>query len=154
MHLNDICHRDIKCENVLLMSTEPLNIKIADFGFAKMLGPKTLMNPAPGSNLQVICEKQCKEEPLSYGSDGVFSVVSSNCNMNSKLKQKTEQAMANSFCTSTHVLIRCFKNVLTALMKTKNLVSGKKISAQPTARKKMGSPFRIGVIFKRLVFLG
>ena len=55
---------------------------------------------------------------------------------------------------SPHVLIRCFKNVLTALMKTKNLVSGKKISAQPTARKKIGSPRRIGVIFKQLVFLG
>jgi len=101
MHLNDVCHRDIKCENVLLMSTEPLNIKIADFGFAKMLGPKTSMNPPPGSDLQAICEKQCKEEPLSYGSDGIFSVVSSNCNMNSKLKQKTEQAKENTFCTST-----------------------------------------------------
>ena len=30
------------------------------------------------------------------------------------------------FWNKTHVLIRCFKNVLTALMKTKNLVLGKK----------------------------
>lgn len=101
MHLNDVCHRDIKCENVLLMSTEPLNVKIADFGFAKMLGPKNSLNPLPGSDLQDICEKQCKEDPLSYGSDGIFSVVSSNCNTNSKLKRKTEEARENSYCTST-----------------------------------------------------
>ena len=54
----------------------------------------------------------------------------------------------------THVLIRCFKNVLTALMKTKNPVLGKKIQHNQPRGKKIGYPYRIGVIFKRLVFLG
>ena len=101
MHLNDVCHRDIKCENVLLMSADPLNIKIADFGFAKMLGPKATMNPIAGCDLQMICNDKCKEDLLSYGADGIYSAMSSNCNMNSKLKKKTEEARENSFLTST-----------------------------------------------------
>ena len=35
MHLNGISHRDLKPENILV--DEVLNIKIADFGFAKIL---------------------------------------------------------------------------------------------------------------------
>jgi len=46
MHVNDLCHRDIKCENVLMFSFDPLHIKIADFGFAKFIGPKAhRLNP-------------------------------------------------------------------------------------------------------------
>jgi len=47
-----------------------------------------------------------------------------------------------------HVLIQCFKNVFSYTEKEKNLVVGKKISAQPTASKKIETPLRIGVIFK------
>ena len=101
MHLNDTCHRDIKCENVLIMNTEPLNIKIADFGFAKMLGPKLMLNPVAGCDLQRLCEIDCKEDGMKYGSDGVWSAVSSNCNTNSKLKKKTVGARENSYLTST-----------------------------------------------------
>ena len=52
------------------------------------------------------------------------------------------------------VLIQCFKNVFSYIKKEKNLVLGKKISAQPTASKKIKTPLRIGVVFKGLGFGG
>jgi hypothetical protein len=52
------------------------------------------------------------------------------------------------------VLIQCFKNVFSYIEKEKNLVLGKKISAQPTASKKIETPLRIGVVFKGLGFGG
>ena len=55
---------------------------------------------------------------------------------------------------STLVLIQCFKNVFSYIEKEKNLVVGKKISAQPTASKKIETPLRIGVVFKGLGFWG
>ena len=51
----------------------------------------------------------------------------------------------------SHVLIQCFKNVFSYTEKEKNLVVVKKISAQPTASKKIETPLRIGEIFKGLV---
>jgi hypothetical protein len=50
------------------------------------------------------------------------------------------------------VLIQCFKNVFSYIEKEKNLVLGKKISAQPTASKKIETPLRIGVVFKGMGF--
>ena len=52
------------------------------------------------------------------------------------------------------VIIQCFKNVFSYIEKEKNLVLGKKISAQPTASKKIETPLRIGVVFKGMGFGG
>lgn len=51
MHVNDLCHRDIKIENLLLQSSDPIHVKIADFGFAKFIGPER-ENPATGVELE------------------------------------------------------------------------------------------------------
>ncbi|KAJ2728915.1 Suppressor of Sensor Kinase (SLN1) [Coemansia sp. BCRC 34962] len=40
LHDNDICHRDIKCDNTLL--DESMNIKLVDFGAAKVLNRQSL----------------------------------------------------------------------------------------------------------------
>ena len=53
-----------------------------------------------------------------------------------------------------HNTMQCFKNVVSYIGKEKNLVLGKKISAQPTASKKIETPLRIGVVFKGMGFGG
>ena len=60
----------------------------------------------------------------------------------------------HSFSARALVLIQCFKNVFSYIEKEKNLVVGKKNSAQPTASKKIETPLRIGVVFKGLGFGG
>lgn len=58
MHVNNLCHRDIKCENLLLQSIDPVHVKIADFGFAKFLGPNAQRyNPAPGTSFERLASK-------------------------------------------------------------------------------------------------
>jgi len=109
MHLNDICHRDIKCENVLLMSTEPLNIKIADFGFAKCIGPKVAQNPVPGADIEEIAHKE--KSVLQRGSDGIFSennvnqrpldmIGASNSSRLSKSSKDKDDYLTGTFCGS------------------------------------------------------
>lgn len=48
IHLHDIVHRDLKCENILLSKTKN-SIKLADFGFARYLKPPTLSKTFCGS---------------------------------------------------------------------------------------------------------
>ncbi|KAI0054592.1 kinase-like protein, partial [Artomyces pyxidatus] len=37
LHGQGIAHRDIKLENILMQSLEPLYVKVADFGLAKVM---------------------------------------------------------------------------------------------------------------------
>lgn len=39
-----LCHRDIKCENILISCRNPMTVKLADFGFCKFLGPMSRRN--------------------------------------------------------------------------------------------------------------
>ena len=55
---------------------------------------------------------------------------------------------------AAHGLIRCFKIVISRVSEKKLLDIAKKNSAQPTARKKIEPPCRIGGVFKLLVFWG
>jgi calcium/calmodulin-dependent protein kinase I len=43
MHSRNIIHRDIKPENILFKTSNPLSLKISDFGFARHLGNTTFM---------------------------------------------------------------------------------------------------------------
>ncbi|XP_069123753.1 putative serine/threonine-protein kinase SIK1B [Argopecten irradians] len=47
LHENDVCHRDIKCENILL--DQHYNIKLADFGFARMFPENHMVSTRCGS---------------------------------------------------------------------------------------------------------
>jgi serine/threonine protein kinase len=50
MHQNGICHRDLKPENILYASpAEDAQIKLADFGLAKVVDDKTIMMTACGT---------------------------------------------------------------------------------------------------------
>ena len=50
MHANDICHRDLKPENILYASpADDAAIKLADFGLAKVVSEKAIMQTACGT---------------------------------------------------------------------------------------------------------
>ena len=66
----------------------------------------------------------------------------------------SHSSRGNEHRVKTHGLIRCFKIILARVSETKILHVAKKISAQPTARKKIEPPCRIGGVFKLLVFWG
>ena len=58
LHINNIVHRDIKLENVLMQtdSKDDLNLKITDFGFAKIFEPADGLNEILGSPLYMAPE--------------------------------------------------------------------------------------------------
>ncbi|KAJ1566926.1 hypothetical protein HK405_007883 [Cladochytrium tenue] len=50
LHTNLICHRDIKIENILLTTDEPVRVKLTDFGFACRLIPEDSTAPRVDSD--------------------------------------------------------------------------------------------------------
>eukprot|EP01118_Nematostelium_gracile_P013043 TRINITY_DN4871_c0_g1_i1.p1 TRINITY_DN4871_c0_g1~~TRINITY_DN4871_c0_g1_i1.p1 ORF type:complete len:513 (-),score=103.21 TRINITY_DN4871_c0_g1_i1:1072-2610(-) len=49
LHKNGIAHRDLKPENILLESPKSLNIKITDFGLARIVGEREMMTTLCGT---------------------------------------------------------------------------------------------------------
>lgn len=59
LHVHDICHRDLKCENILLSRT--MNVKLADFGFGCDLAVSPSKTPC-GSYSYAAPELFCRSE--------------------------------------------------------------------------------------------
>ncbi len=67
MHSKNICHRDIKLENILL--DENLNIKIIDFGFAICSPPERKINSFCGTPNYMAPEIVLKKEHFAQKID-------------------------------------------------------------------------------------
>jgi len=78
-HSRDIVHRDLKPENLLLTSAEDdADVKIADFGLAKLLKEETLMQTAcgtPGYVAPEILEVQDYDNKVDSWSLGVITYI-------------------------------------------------------------------------------
>ncbi|KAI1786012.1 kinase-like domain-containing protein, partial [Ganoderma leucocontextum] len=49
LHAKGIVHRDIKPGNILVFSRNPLSVKVADFGIAKMIDQETYLQTMCGT---------------------------------------------------------------------------------------------------------
>ncbi|OMJ28890.1 putative myosin light chain kinase [Smittium culicis] len=56
LHEQGIVHRDIKPENILLSGYEGLDVKLADFGLAKIVGEQSFMKTLCGTPMYVAPE--------------------------------------------------------------------------------------------------
>lgn len=87
LHANNIIHRDLKPENILLYGTEmltesgknTLEVKIADFGIAKVFDPAVLSAETGSSNRLIgtsayMSPEQCAAKPVDTRSD-IYSLA-------------------------------------------------------------------------------
>lgn len=78
LHDLNIVHRDIKPENILLKSKDTLDVKIADFGLAKMFDETVMLQTACGSPEYVAPEILMEEKygkPVDIWSIGVIAYI-------------------------------------------------------------------------------
>ncbi|KAI5842215.1 kinase-like domain-containing protein [Morchella snyderi] len=68
MHSMDIVHRDLKLENVLIVSYEPLLVKVSDFGLAKVI-------PAQDSAQNTFCGTRLYLAPEAYPEYNMTRVI-------------------------------------------------------------------------------
>ncbi|XP_019727071.1 serine/threonine-protein kinase D3-like isoform X2 [Hippocampus comes] len=80
LHFKNIVHCDLKPENVLLASAEPLpQVKLCDFGFARMIGEKSFRRSVVGTPAYLAPEVLCNKgynRSLDMWSVGVIIYVS------------------------------------------------------------------------------
>ena len=73
-----ICHRDLKCENILLDQWE--NVKLGDFGFARYIGPTEKSKTHCGSRAyvapEILLDKDYLGRPADVWSIGIILYVS------------------------------------------------------------------------------
>lgn len=63
MRKEDVVHRDLKPQNLLICNVNGENIiKIADFGFARYLQTEDLAATLCGSPLYMVCQKKKKKK--------------------------------------------------------------------------------------------
>ncbi|KAG2084133.1 kinase-like domain-containing protein, partial [Suillus cothurnatus] len=67
LHDHGIAHRDLKPENVLISSTTPLVVKVADFGLAKSFVDGTFLHSMCGTPNFMAPEVWLKVEESQYG---------------------------------------------------------------------------------------
>uniref|UniRef100_A0A8C1X2X3 protein kinase C n=1 Tax=Cyprinus carpio TaxID=7962 RepID=A0A8C1X2X3_CYPCA len=80
LHMRDVAHCDLKPENVLLASPEPFpQVKLCDFGFARIIGQKSFRHTLVGTPAylapEVICSKRYNRS-LDMWAVGVILYVS------------------------------------------------------------------------------
>ena len=70
IHTKNICHRDLKLENIMLQNIEDLtNLKLIDFGLSKNLQKNMTM------------KSMCSGSPLYIAPETIAGIVSLNCDM-------------------------------------------------------------------------